>query len=114
MDEVYFITREALANSFRHSGASQVVVALGYEEDRFRLECHDNGRGFSAKELHEYQANGHWGIRGMSERAQRISADLNLKSAPGKGVRVSIVVPAACAYVRNHRFRSLFRRPSTS
>jgi ligand-binding sensor domain-containing protein len=114
MDEVYFITREALANSFRHSGASQVVVALGYEEDRFRLECHDNGRGFSAEEFHEYQANGHWGIRGMSERAQRIGADLSLKSSPGEGVRVSIVVPAVRAYVRNHRFRSLFRRPSTS
>jgi signal transduction histidine kinase len=114
VDEVYFIAREALANSFRHSGASQIVIAVGYEEDRFRLECRDNGRGFSAQEFHQYQANGHWGIRGMSERAQRIGADLNLKSAPGEGVHVSIVVPATRAYVRSHRFRSMFRRPGTS
>jgi ligand-binding sensor domain-containing protein len=51
---------------------------------------------------------------GMSESAQRIGADFNVKSAPVEGVQVSIVVPAARAYVRNHRFRSLFRGPVVS
>jgi signal transduction histidine kinase/ligand-binding sensor domain-containing protein len=112
-DEVYFIARETLMNSFLHSGASQAAVTLDYEKDRFTMECKDNGRGFTERELQECQTNGHWGIRGMSERAQRIGADFNLKSAPGEGVRVSIVVPAGRAYARNHRFRSLFRHPST-
>jgi signal transduction histidine kinase/ligand-binding sensor domain-containing protein len=114
MDEVYFIIREALTNSFRHSGGSQVVVALDYGRDRFRLGCRDNGSGFAGREFQEYQTNGHWGLRGMSERAQRIGADLSFNSSPGEGVQVSIVVPAARAYVRNNGFRSLFRRSNTS
>jgi ligand-binding sensor domain-containing protein/two-component sensor histidine kinase len=113
-DEVYFIAREALTNSFRHSGASQVVVALDYERDRFTLECRDNGRGLSERELCECQANGHWGLRGMSERAQRIGADFKVNSVLGEGFRVSIVVPATQAYLRNHRFRFLFQRRTAS
>jgi ligand-binding sensor domain-containing protein len=114
VDEVYFIAREALANAFRHSGASQVVVALDYDRDRFRLECRDNGHGFSLQGFHEYETNGHWGLRGMSERAQRIGANFNLKSAPGEGARISIVIPAARAYVRNHRWSSWIRRSNRS
>jgi signal transduction histidine kinase len=110
MDEVYFITREALTNSFRHSGASQVVVALDYGRDRFRLECRDNGRGFATRDFQEYQTNGHWGLRGMSERAQRIGGDFNFHSAPEEGVRICIDVPASRAYIRNLGFRSFFRR----
>jgi signal transduction histidine kinase/ligand-binding sensor domain-containing protein len=107
-DEVYFIAREALTNSFRHSGGSQVVVALDFEKDKFTLECKDDGRGLSDQEL--FETNGHWGLRGMSERAQRIGADFKINSVLGEGVRVSIVVPAAQAYIRNHRFRFLFQR----
>jgi signal transduction histidine kinase/ligand-binding sensor domain-containing protein len=113
-DEAYFIAREALANAFRHSGATQVVVTLDYDRDKLRLECSDNGRGFSIEKSHEHQMNGHWGLLGMSERAQRIGADFTLKSAPGEGVCVSIVVPAARAYIRNRRWTSLFRRPNGS
>jgi len=113
MDEVYFIAREALTNSFRHSEASQVVVALEYGPDRFTVECRDNGCGFVLQQFQKEQTNGHWGIRGMSERAQRIGADFNLKSAPGEGVCVSIAVPAARAYLRNHRLRPLIRISNT-
>ena len=110
MDEVYFITREALTNSYRHSGGSRIVVALNYGRDRFRLECRDNGRGFAKRELAEFETKGHWGFRGMTERAERIGADFNFHSAPGEGVRICIDVPAARAYIRNLGFRSFFRR----
>jgi signal transduction histidine kinase/ligand-binding sensor domain-containing protein len=114
MDEVYFITREALTNSYRHSGGSQIVVALDYEKERFRLECRDNGKGFSSQALDDLETNGHWGLRGMSERAERIGAEFRFESAPGKGVCITVSVPAVRAYVRTVGFRSLFRRPASN
>jgi signal transduction histidine kinase/ligand-binding sensor domain-containing protein len=114
MDEVYFITREALTNSYRHSGGSQIVVALDYEKERFRLECRDNGKGFSSQSLDDLETNGHWGLRGMSERAERIGAEFRFESAPGKGVCITVSVPAVRAYMRTVGFRSLFRRPASN
>jgi signal transduction histidine kinase len=114
MDEVYLITREALTNSYRHSGGSEIAVALDYEMERFRLECRDNGKGFSTRALDDLETNGHWGLRGMSERAERIGAEFRFESAPGKGVCITVSVPAVRAYVRTVGFRSLFRRPASN
>jgi signal transduction histidine kinase/ligand-binding sensor domain-containing protein len=114
MDELYFITREALTNAYRHSGGSQVIVALDYEKERFRLECRDNGRGFSTQGLADLETKGHWGLRGMSERAERIGADLTFESATGKGVHITVNVPAVRAYVRTVGFRLFFRRPASN
>ena len=44
-DEVYLMAREALANAFRHSGASSVETVLEYTPSHFRLIVRDNGCG---------------------------------------------------------------------
>ena len=36
---------------------------------------------------------GHYGIRGMRERAEEIDAVMVLESAPGNGTRVSVEAP---------------------
>jgi signal transduction histidine kinase/ligand-binding sensor domain-containing protein len=110
LDEVYYITREALTNSYRHSGATRVVVEVDYGKHEFKLGCRDNGKGFDKRLLEECETNGHWGFRGMAERAQRIGADFSYKSAPGQGTEVSIVVPANRAYTHRLSVHPFFRR----
>jgi len=109
-DEVFCITREALTNSFRHSAASQIAVELDYQKCAFRMTCRDNGRGFDPEASLASPTNGHWGIRGMAERAERIGAKFCCTSAPEKGTEVSVAIPGRLAYARASRFRDLFAR----
>jgi ligand-binding sensor domain-containing protein/signal transduction histidine kinase len=89
-EELLRIGQEAVANAVRHAAASRIDVQLIYETSRVSLHVNDDGRGFSA-ETNGLQ--GHYGLRGMRERASEIEATLDLESTPGAGTRVSVRVP---------------------
>jgi signal transduction histidine kinase/ligand-binding sensor domain-containing protein len=110
-DEMRYIVREALTNAFRHSGASQISVTLDYGKRRFTLICCDNGHGFRSADLQQSEEQGHFGLRGMAERADRIGAAFDYQSARGEGTRIRVVLPANRAYSHLRRFRFLFRPP---
>jgi signal transduction histidine kinase/ligand-binding sensor domain-containing protein len=109
VDEVFCIVREALTNAYRHSGASTIVVELDYQKREFTMTCRDNGRGFDAKAVGANGGNGHWGLRGMAERAERIGADFFYDSTVNGGTKVCVIVPARRAYQRQGRLQ-IFRR----
>jgi signal transduction histidine kinase/ligand-binding sensor domain-containing protein len=104
-DEVFWIAREALTNAFRHSEASRIVVELDYDKHKFRMSCRDNGRGFDVGALQANGKHGHWGLRGMEERAEKIGATVFFASSPGQGTGVQVVVPGRRAYVNRRGFR---------
>jgi signal transduction histidine kinase/ligand-binding sensor domain-containing protein len=110
VDEVFCIAREAVTNAYRHSGASRIVVELDYQKREFRMICRDNGHGFDSKEFLTKQTNGHWGIRGMAERAEGIGAEFFYDNTVKGGTRVYVIVPARRAYQRQGRFRFFGRR----
>jgi signal transduction histidine kinase len=70
-----------------------VQVLLAVDSNGLDLRVVDNGCGFDTKGDHD----GHFGLLGMRERAQRVGAHLEVKSARGAGtqVRVSMPLPAA-------------------
>jgi signal transduction histidine kinase/ABC-type uncharacterized transport system substrate-binding protein len=90
--ELYQIAQEALNNSLKHARARSVRVVLDFQESLTRLEVCDDGSGFEPEAA---QRGGGLGLRGMRERAEAIGATLRVDSAPGKGTKVSVVVPAA-------------------
>jgi len=114
VDEVFCIAREALTNAFRHSGASRIVVELDYQKREFKMSCRDDGRGFDAEAFCARQSNGHWGLRGMEERAAGIGAKLSMKSAADRGTEVHITMPARLAYARNRRFGDFLKRKTAA
>jgi signal transduction histidine kinase len=91
-DEVYSIGREALVNAFRHSGASCIEVELEYTASQMRILVRDNGRGIKADVLRSGR-DGHWGLSGMRERAERIGAKFKIMSGPSAGTEVELSVP---------------------
>jgi signal transduction histidine kinase/ligand-binding sensor domain-containing protein len=101
-DEVYRIGREALANAFRHSHASVIETVLDYTQDCFRIVVRDNGRGIDA-EVQRSGREGHWGLSGMRERAEKIGARLRVLSAAGAGTEIELTVPAGAAFQRAAR-----------
>jgi ligand-binding sensor domain-containing protein/signal transduction histidine kinase len=89
-EELLRIGQEAVANAVRHAAATRIDVQLIYEGKRVSLRVEDDGRGFQPGST---APEGHYGIRGMHERAGEIDAALVLESTPGGGTRVSVEAP---------------------
>jgi signal transduction histidine kinase len=97
-DEVYWIGREAICNAFRHSQATEVEAKIEYRASGFRLSVRDNGCGIDSQHL-QWGKNGHWGLQGMRERAERIGAKLRILSRAALGTEVELWVPGRIALV---------------
>ncbi len=98
-DEVYRIGREALVNAFRHSGATNIEIELEYGPKELSVFVRDDGRGVQPEVL-EAGSEGHWGITGMRERAQRIGGSLRIRSRAAAGTEVELRIPAQVAFER--------------
>ena len=96
-DEVYHIGRELLVNAFRHSRASRIEIELEYAPRRFRLVVRDNGCGINPQVLRTGR-EGHWGLLGMRERAERVGARLEVWSRAAAGTEVVLSVPSSIAF----------------
>ena len=104
-DEVYRIGYEAVRNACTHSGADVLRVALEHAHD-FTLRVLDNGAGMDPA-IAARGKDGHFGLSGMRERAERIGGTLTIASAPGSGTTITMVVPGRLAY-RNKRITAVF------
>jgi signal transduction histidine kinase len=73
-DEVSAIGSEAIRNALAHAHSDQLLVTLAYDRDLI-LRVQDNGVGIDPAILSGGK-DGHFGLRGMRERAARIGARL--------------------------------------
>jgi signal transduction histidine kinase len=96
-DEVYRIGREALFNAFRHASANSVEIELEYGRASLRILVRDDGRGIEPQVVRS-GTDGHWGMIGMRERAERIGAAFKVRSRAGAGTEVELSVPSDVAY----------------
>jgi two-component system NarL family sensor kinase len=83
------IGQEALTNAIRHANADEIRVKLIYDRDRFCLCVKDNGQGFGVGSIPSSEG---FGLLGMSERAERIGAQLKIQSQPGQGTEIIVTV----------------------
>ncbi|MBB6095836.1 signal transduction histidine kinase/ligand-binding sensor domain-containing protein [Povalibacter uvarum] len=98
-DELVAICNEALTNAFRHSRAKNIDIDIVYRRRSLDVRIRDNGIGIDAAVL-AHGRQGHFGLAGMRERAQKIRATLHLSSRSNAGTEVEIVVPASAAYAK--------------
>jgi signal transduction histidine kinase len=84
------IAHEALNNAVRHAGADHVTVRLSQRPDVVTVEVRDDGVGFDphSPELRSR----HLGLTSMEERARELGGRLEIRSAPGTGTTVLLLV----------------------
>lgn len=82
------LAHEAVANASRHSGARRIAVEVSYAPEAVRVRVQDDGRGFDPASVDE--SAGHFGLRGMRERAKKLGLILKIASTPGAGTNVEI------------------------
>jgi signal transduction histidine kinase len=85
---LYRLTQEALTNICKHAQATTVRLDLKTELDKVYLEITDDGQGFSYD-----QTTSGYGLQGMRERVAAMNGDFHLDTAPGRGCKLSIVLP---------------------
>jgi two-component system nitrate/nitrite sensor histidine kinase NarX len=84
--QVLHIVQEALSNVRKHADAGLVRLHVS-QTPYWRFEITDDGRGFEPADASgEMQV----GLRIMRERAARIGASVDLRSAPGAGTTVTL------------------------
>jgi signal transduction histidine kinase/ligand-binding sensor domain-containing protein len=96
-NEIYRIGREAIVNAYAHSDAAAIEVEIQYARTQLSLLVRDDGQGIDPSIL-QGGRDGHWGLSGMRERSQRIGATLKLRSRPGVGTEIELMVPAHIAF----------------
>ena len=106
-DEVYRIAREILRNAFQHAQAGRIETEIRYDNQALRLRVRDDGKGIDPEVLREGGSAGHWGLRGIRERAKRIEAQLDFWSEAGAGTEVELTIPGKIAYQRSKRSNSV-------
>jgi signal transduction histidine kinase/ligand-binding sensor domain-containing protein len=92
-EAVLRIGQEAVANAVRHAQASEIHVSLTYDDRSLSLRIRDDGQGFDLDGAG--RRVGHWGLRNMQERAQKIGAEWKVASAAGRGTEIEAIVPLA-------------------
>lgn len=90
--ELLRIGQEAVTNVVRHADATHVSVTLAFGADKARMTICDDGRGFAPGD-YANGMNGHFGLRGMRERAKEIRGELIVTSAPGQGTQICLELP---------------------
>jgi signal transduction histidine kinase/streptogramin lyase len=109
LEELFKVGKEALGNAFRHSGAHSVETELNYERSELRIRVRDDGTGIDSAILRQGHREGHFGLPGMRERAQKVGAHLDVWSRSGAGTEVEVRIPAGVAYVSESNGSWLWR-----
>ena len=86
------ICQEAIANAAGHGAPSRILVTVTYAPELLTAVIHDDGRGF-LPDTANGEANGHFGLMVMQERARRFGGRLRIDSGAGAGTTVTASIP---------------------
>lgn len=86
---VYRLVQEALTNTGKHAGATQVWVSLGPAGTEAEVTVRDDGNGFDA----DAGRGGAYGLVGMRFRVEADQGSLAVTSNPGQGTCVRARLP---------------------
>ncbi len=85
------ISQEALTNIARHAQATRVMLALQLDEKQVFLAIEDNGIGIPS--LEKVRRPRSHGLKIMQERAEALEGSLHVRSTPGAGTRIEVMIP---------------------
>jgi signal transduction histidine kinase len=90
---LYRIVQEGLTNCARHAQAKNIRVSLKDANGQLAVTVEDDGVGF---DQHGGVAYG-LGLLGITERVRELCGKIAIKSEPGKGTRLEVMLPRETA-----------------
>ncbi len=86
---VFRIIQECLTNACRHSQSRKVRVAVQTSHREVLVDVQDWGVGFDPERV----ADGHFGLKGIRERARLMGGWATIETAPQEGTRIRVRLP---------------------
>jgi len=86
------IIRELVANAVRHGHATEIQIAGAVESGKILFSVRDNGCGFDVA-CHPGVKEGHFGLSGVNERADRCGGRFTIESSPASGTYARVSMP---------------------
>jgi len=88
--ELLRIAQEAMSNALRHAKPTVISVSLRSSPPNLVLEVRDDGSGIVSERL---KAEEGFGFINMRERAKKLNATLDVRTAPGRGTIIIVSLP---------------------
>lgn len=88
---LFRVAQEAVSNIVRHANVRAAEIRICFLPQQVELHIHDQGCGFDPDE-NQRPPRG-WGLAGMRERAESVGGSFQIRSSPGNGTLVDILVP---------------------
>ncbi|MEN6627220.1 MAG: ATP-binding protein [Candidatus Sumerlaeia bacterium] len=85
--------RELLFNSVKHSGTHSARVAVSRSGNDIQIVVSDAGAGFDPTLIQAGASQGGFGLSSIRERIGLLGGKMEIQSAPGQGVRISLTAP---------------------
>lgn len=86
--------QEALSNALRHGNATDVEIALHYQDSGICLYIKDDGAGFNVpNDISDLLTQGHYGLFSIQERVKKRKGTVRINSAIGQGTSIEIEIP---------------------
>jgi signal transduction histidine kinase len=82
---------EALMNAWKHSGVTTGTIEARCSGGSVIIAITDNGRGFNDSDI---ENKGTAGLKSLKHRAEALKGDLAIETAPGKGCKLILNIPA--------------------
>ncbi|MFO7171647.1 MAG: sensor histidine kinase [Bacillota bacterium] len=90
---LFRLVQEALTNVHRHARATRAEITVEWGPDEVKVTVADDGIGFDPAQVQASGREGHFGLRGMAERAALLGGRLAIDSRPGAGTRIAVAIP---------------------
>jgi len=92
---IFTIAEEAVNNARKHAKAEHIWVKVQrLQPDLAFLEIEDDGKGFLVDDvMGNYDDRGSLGMLNMRERAELVQGVFHIKSIPGEGTQIQVVLP---------------------
>jgi signal transduction histidine kinase len=90
---VYRIISELVLNGAKHSKASCISASVETPEGNITIVVQDDGQGFDPVQISDASL----GLKNIESRVEYLKGNIQIKSAPGKGTCITIVIPQGVA-----------------
>jgi len=111
---IFRAVQELLFNIVKHAGVKNAQVSLADAGDHLVITISDSGKGFNPSILEAYSPKAGLGLLSLRERASYFGSSLKIKSAPGKGCRLTMTVPINVASEIFHQREAILARQEHS
>ncbi len=98
--EAVMIVREALWNAHTHAHSTEVKVWVDFAGDDLTIDVQDDGIGFDSAAV-PANAELHYGLLGMRERAERLGGELRIETSAGRGTTVRLLLSGQMGEMRH-------------